>query len=166
MIMPSKIGGGNKRTCTSVAGHFNGHAEALKQSTWHCPIQHVQGYNESHWMRPSGNYSLRIAPAAARATANKTKMQYVPTLMVILMAITMWRYYTARIAQWRRFVVFIKSTNCHHQANTSSNFTNRTCQHHLFLTFHHKKGLQLTCWALITIGVRHIKLMKRPNIIW
>jgi hypothetical protein len=47
---------------------------------------------------PSGNYSLRIAPAAARATANKTKMQNVPTLLAILMAIVMWRYYTARIA--------------------------------------------------------------------
>jgi hypothetical protein len=35
----------------------------------------------------------------------------------------------------------------------------------LFLTFHREKGLQLTCWSLITIGVWHIKLMRRTLII-
>jgi len=49
-------------------------------------------------MPPSGNYSLCIAPAAARATANKTKMKNVPTLMAISIVIAMRRYYTARIA--------------------------------------------------------------------
>jgi hypothetical protein len=34
-------------------------------------------------MPPLGNYSLRITPAAARATANKTMMQNVPTLLAI-----------------------------------------------------------------------------------
>jgi len=29
---------------------------------------------------------------------------------------------------------------------------NRTCQRWLFLTFHHEKGLKLTCWPLKTIG--------------
>jgi len=37
---------------------------------------------------------------------------------------------------------------------------NRTCQLRLFRTFHCEKGLQLTCWTLITIGVLHIKLMR------
>jgi hypothetical protein len=46
-------------------------------------------------MLPSGNYSLRIAPAAARATANKTKIQNVPTLMAISIVIAMWWYYCA-----------------------------------------------------------------------
>ncbi len=31
---------------------------------------HVQGYPRSHWTPPLGNHLLRIAPAAARATAN------------------------------------------------------------------------------------------------
>ncbi len=57
--------------CTSITGHFNGHADTMKQYTWHCPMQHVQGYNRSHWTPPSGNYSLRIAPAAARATSKQ-----------------------------------------------------------------------------------------------
>jgi hypothetical protein len=30
------------------------------------------GYTGSHWTLPLGNYLLPIAPAAARATANKT----------------------------------------------------------------------------------------------
>jgi hypothetical protein len=60
---------------TSVAGHFDGHLVMLKQYMQNCPMQHVQGYTESHWTLPSGDYSLCIAPVAARATANKTKMK-------------------------------------------------------------------------------------------
>ena len=69
-----------------------------------------QGYTGSHWTPPLGDYSLRIASAAARATANKTTMYYVPTLMAILMVIAMRRYYTTRIAQLRRSRAFIKVT--------------------------------------------------------
>jgi hypothetical protein len=57
--------------CTSVVGHFDGHGGALGQYRWHCPMRHVQGYLGSHWP-PLGNYSLRIAPAAARATGKQT----------------------------------------------------------------------------------------------
>jgi hypothetical protein len=70
-------------------------------------MQHVQGYTGSHWTPPSGNYSLRIALAATRATANKTTMYYVSTLMAISMVIAMRRYYTACIAQWRRSRAFM-----------------------------------------------------------
>jgi hypothetical protein len=38
-------------------------------------------------MLPLGDYSLYIAPAAARATINTTIMQNVLTLLVVLMAI-------------------------------------------------------------------------------
>jgi hypothetical protein len=68
-------------------------------------MQHVQGYSGSHWTPPSGDYSLRITLAAR--TANKTTMYYVPTLMAISVVITMRRYYTARIARWRRSRAFI-----------------------------------------------------------
>jgi hypothetical protein len=61
-------------------------------------MQHVYGYTGSHWTPPSGDYSLRIALAATRATANKTTMYYVPTLMATLMVIAMRRYYAACIA--------------------------------------------------------------------
>jgi hypothetical protein len=75
--------------CASVAGHFDGHAEALKQFMWYCPMQHVQGYIGSHWTLPSVDYLLRIAPVAAMATINKTTMQNVPSLLAISMAIKM-----------------------------------------------------------------------------
>jgi hypothetical protein len=58
--------------CTSVAAHFEGLADALEQYRWHHPMQHVQGYSGSHWTPAPGNYSLRIAPAAARATGKQT----------------------------------------------------------------------------------------------
>jgi hypothetical protein len=70
-------------------------------------MQHDQGFTRSHWTPPSGDYSLRIAPAAARATINTAVMQNIPTLMAILMVIVMRRYYTARIARWRRSRAFI-----------------------------------------------------------
>jgi hypothetical protein len=38
-------------------------------------MQHVQGYPVSHWTPPLGNYLLRIAPVAARATANEMTMK-------------------------------------------------------------------------------------------
>jgi hypothetical protein len=52
--------------CTSIAEHFNGHAEALKQFMQHRPMEDVQGHIKSHWMPPSGNFLLSIAPADAR----------------------------------------------------------------------------------------------------
>ncbi len=35
-------------------------------------MQHVQGYSGSHWMLALGDYSLHIAPVAARATGKQT----------------------------------------------------------------------------------------------
>ena len=119
-----------------------------------------QGFTRSHWTPTLGNYSLRIAPAATRATYNKTTMQNVPTLQVVSMTIAMWRYNTVRITQRRRFVAFIKATTRHHRASTHSNSINQTHQRQLLLLFHCEKGLAFTCWPLITIGVWHIKVMR------
>jgi len=117
-------------------------------------MQHDQGFTISHWMLPSGDYSLRIAPADARATFNKRTKQIVPTLLAVLMAIGMRRYDTACISRcWRSFVAFVKATKCHNPASTRSDIINWTRQRRLFLTFHREKGLELTCWPLITIGV-------------
>jgi hypothetical protein len=54
--------------CTSSAGLFDGHGGAPEQYRRHHPMRHVQGYFGSHWMPALGNYSLQIAPVAARAT--------------------------------------------------------------------------------------------------
>ena len=58
--------------CTCVAAHFDGLMDVLVLCGVHPPMQHVQGYSGSHWMPPSGNYSLCIASAAARATGKQT----------------------------------------------------------------------------------------------
>jgi hypothetical protein len=58
--------------CTSSAGRFDGHGGALEQYRRHCPMRHVQGYSGSHWTLASGNYLLRITPAATRATGKQT----------------------------------------------------------------------------------------------
>ena len=93
----------------------------LKQDIWHRPMRHVHGYTGSHWTPPLGNYFLRIASVAARATANKTKMQNVSTLLTISMAIAMRQYYTSRIDRWGEFVAFIKATKHRHWVSTCSN---------------------------------------------
>jgi hypothetical protein len=72
-----------ENNCNSVAGHFDRHGGAPKRYEAHCPMQHVQGYTGSHWMLPLGDYSLRIAPAAAMATNNKTTMKNTPPLLAI-----------------------------------------------------------------------------------
>jgi hypothetical protein len=59
-------------TCSSNIGHFDGHGGPPMQYKAHRPMQHVQGYSGSHWTPLSGNYLLRIAPAAARATGKQT----------------------------------------------------------------------------------------------
>jgi hypothetical protein len=91
-------------------------------------------------------------------------MQNVPSLLAVSMAIMMRRYYTTRISWWRRCVAFIKATKCRQRASTRSDITNRTCQCRLILTFHCEKGLQLTCWLLIKIGVWHIKLTGTTSV--
>jgi len=73
-----------------------------------------------------GDYPLRIAPAAARETTNKTKIQNVSTLLTISMAMSVRWYYTARIPRWRRSRAFIKTTKRRHRASTHSDTINRT----------------------------------------
>jgi hypothetical protein len=58
--------------CISIAARFEGLADAPEQYRGHRPMRHVQDYLGSHWMPPSGNYLLHIAPAAARATGKQT----------------------------------------------------------------------------------------------
>ena len=60
--------------CASVAGHFDGHAKALKQYMRHRPMEDIHGYSGSHWALPLGDYSLHIAPADAGVTGKTTTM--------------------------------------------------------------------------------------------
>jgi hypothetical protein len=110
--------------CTSVVGHFDGHGGVPVRYEAHHLMQHDKGFTGSHWTPPLGNDSLRIAPSAARAAINSTMMQHVPALMAVLMAIAMRQYYTARIAQWRRFLAFFEATIRHHPMITRCNSIN------------------------------------------
>jgi hypothetical protein len=83
---------------TCIADHFEGLADVLEQYRRHLPMQYVQGNLRSYWTPPSGSYLLRIAPAAARATANKTTTKNGSTLLAILMATAVHRYKTVHIA--------------------------------------------------------------------
>jgi hypothetical protein len=58
--------------CTLSAGRFDGHGGVPEQYRWHRPMRHVQGYSRSHWTLPLGDYSVRITPAAAKATGKQT----------------------------------------------------------------------------------------------
>jgi hypothetical protein len=83
-------------------------------------MQLDQGFTGSHWTPPSGNYLLRIAVPATRATINKPAMKITPGLLAISIAIVMCRYYTARIAKWMRFRALQKFTKRRHRASTRS----------------------------------------------
>jgi len=137
--------------CTSVAGNFDDHGAALMRYGAHCLMQHEQGFTGSHWTLPSGDYLLRIAHQGDNQPNNNGT--YVPTLLAVLIAITMRRYDTPHFTRWRRFVAFIKATKRHHWASNRSDIIKGTSQRRLFWLFHREKGLQLTCWPLITIGV-------------
>ncbi len=63
---------------TSSAGHFDRHGGAPVRYEAHLQMWHAHGYFGSHWTPPSDDYSLRIAPVAARVTINKTTMQNNP----------------------------------------------------------------------------------------
>jgi hypothetical protein len=60
--------------CTSSAGRFDGHGGAPEGYRQHCLMWHVQGYSRSHWTPALGNYLLRIAPVAARATGKQVSI--------------------------------------------------------------------------------------------
>jgi hypothetical protein len=78
-----------------LAGHFDGHADALKRCAWHLLMQHVQGYTGSHWMLllPLGGYSLRIIPPGGRQGNNQQNddEKYKLTFLAISMAVGMCR---------------------------------------------------------------------------
>jgi hypothetical protein len=85
--------------CALSAVRFYGHGGPPVQYEAHCPMQHVQGNSGKHWMPPLGNYSLHIAPAAARATGKQTTINKYTYKLAALVAMAMRRYVTPRITQ-------------------------------------------------------------------
>jgi hypothetical protein len=54
------------RICTSFAGRFDALGNPPLQYRAHCPMEVVMGCIRGHWTPPPGDYSHRIALAAAR----------------------------------------------------------------------------------------------------
>jgi hypothetical protein len=122
-------------TCSSVVGRFDGHGGLPVRYKAHCLMQHVQGYSGSHWMLASGNYLLRIAPAATRAKGKQTTINKSPTKLAVLMAMAMRRYVTAPITQWRRSRALLEATGCHHWATIMPDNIKGTWLRCFFLMF-------------------------------
>ncbi len=53
------------RKCRQINDDFGGHGDAAVRRDAHRPMEHIQGFNRSHWMLPSTKCSHHIAPAAA-----------------------------------------------------------------------------------------------------
>ncbi len=72
---------GDDKTWRQNAGNFDCHGNAAVQRGVHRPIEHVQGFTESHWMLTLAKCLGRIAPAAAmvnkfvETTQNTNKKQ-------------------------------------------------------------------------------------------
>ena len=67
-----------------------------------------------------------LAPYCPSGSQGDNQLNYDATcthMLAVLMAIAMWGYYIACIARWRRFVVFIKTTKCHHWTSACSDIT-------------------------------------------
>jgi hypothetical protein len=124
--------------CTSVAGHFEGLADAPKQYRWHCPMQHVQGYLGSHWTPPLGNYLLVSPQQPPEQQAIKQQSTNTPKKVAMLMAAAVRQYNTAHIDQWRRSRVLLEATGRRHWASIMSDNINRTWLRRFFLCFYHQ----------------------------
>jgi len=51
--------------CRQIDDNFDGHGDAAVQCRAHRPMEHIQGFTQSHWMPPLGECLRRIAPTAA-----------------------------------------------------------------------------------------------------
>ncbi len=150
--------------CTSVAGNFDGLADTPVLHWAHHPMEGVQGFTRSHQTPPSGNYSLRFAPAAAMVSIKKTTTKNAPYLLAILMAVAVCRYDTAHIAQWRRSRAMLDTTGRRHRASIVADSSQLDIPTPFFMFFIVKfveKGLGSTQRPQLTIGVWHIKMMRR-----
>ena len=106
--------------CTSIAGHFDGHAEALKRFMRHRPMEDVQGHigatRRRHW---ATTCSVSLPRTPGQQSTSKQGLN-TPTLWAVSMAIAMRRYDTACIARWRGSRASLEATGCHHRASTRS----------------------------------------------
>ena len=88
-MLLSYVGGqqqiGDNKKCRQIAGDFDCHADAAVGCGAHRPMEHIPGFNRSHWMLPLGKCLRRTAPAATMVkkfvenTLNTNKTQLLPS---------------------------------------------------------------------------------------
>ena len=112
--------------CTSFAGYFNSHGGGWCNTAsipqWRRSRAFIKATKRHHWATTC-SVSPRRPPGW-----QKTKQQCnvcMSTLLTILMAVAVRRYYTAHSAQWGRSIAFIKANKRHHRASTRSDIIKR-----------------------------------------
>ena len=65
----------DNKKCRRIAGDFDGHGDVAVRREAHRPMEHIQGFIQSHWMLPSVECLHRIAPAAAMVKQFKSNTQ-------------------------------------------------------------------------------------------
>jgi hypothetical protein len=128
-------------------------------------MQQILGHTRCPWKLPSGDYSLRIAPAAARATDKQQQSTNTPKKVAMFMAAAVHQYNTMRIARWRRSRALLEATGRRHRASIMSNNIKpdmaTTVCFDVFIVKTIGKGHGLTLRPLFSIGVLHIKRKRR-----
>jgi hypothetical protein len=72
---------GKNKKCRQIAGNFDCHSDVAEQREAHCPMKHIQGFNQRNWMLPLGECLRCIALAATmvnefvETTQNTNKTQ-------------------------------------------------------------------------------------------
>jgi len=85
----SYVGGqqqiGDNKKCRRINGDFDCHEDTAVRCGAHCPMEHIPGFTQSHWMPPLGECLRCIAPAAVivkefvETTLNTNKTQLLPS---------------------------------------------------------------------------------------
>ncbi len=126
--------------CASVAGHFDGHADALKSNERgiaRCSKSRatLDAPGSCHWATTCS--VLPQQPPGQQA--NKQQSTNPPKKVAVLMAMAMHRYITACIAQWKRSRASLEATGRCHRVSIMSDNINRTWLQHFFLCFSSSK---------------------------
>ncbi len=105
---------------------FNARVDAPARHRRYRPIEGVQGFTQSHWTPPSGEYLLRIAPDGQRVRMPLKKYKKVPYLSAVLLALSMRRYVTKHIDRRRGSRAIPEATGRRLRASMAADICHRS----------------------------------------
>jgi hypothetical protein len=142
--------------CTSVAGHFDDHVEALTRYMRYRPIAQCSMSRATpeatgcrHWAATHSVSPWRLP--GQQQTIQRCNMYPLWWSLAIAMR---W-YYTVRIARWRRSRAFIKATKRRHWVSTRSDSVNRSSQCCYLAWCLRCDGDSVERWQLLHRGVTY-----------